>query len=814
MKKILTYSAILFAALAAGACSLDRLQEQPVRLSDAANAIELAVQCADIPVVRATTPGVDDYNENTIQHIDYFIYSEDPAANTAATAVVQARIVYEEAIKPVDPASAATNAKRILLDNYAGSFTGTPKNGWVYVIANLPEEISGTPTYAQLQAIALDTPNTFVISDANNLEGRTRKDNLFVMASDPVAFSMTERVATQVTASLKRVAAKIQLEIHIAEEATEDLGNSNLRTWSSVPNKTQVYMLYAARHATVQGTPISYSADGTAHAGWFYNSPRYAIYSDGTANGTADGKVPDTLLSDPHTEVFPDYQLKEGVWQNVDVERSCIAVTSMPLYSYPLSWNSEDANAPFIKIILPWTYKESGVTRTRKFYYKLSLPKFIYEDGTEGYALKSNYCYKIKLNLSVLGSASDEVPVEVFGNYYIVDWDQNPAGMGGNLTAGRYIDIPKLEYEMYGNELEIPVRSSHALSVVDVTSAYPTYSTVTPGTGHLTRSATPANVTGNNFYVDAEGRTKIILKHTVETNLNNMQSRDVAPITYKFKIHQDGGLTSQEITVRQYPPIMIQAVRNTADDNNTTQHGYAWVNNGQGGEFSIQYGGSWLSPLSDSFYLGGNPRGLTNSANKNPNMYIITTSVLQPGSGYIIGDPRSSTIDNLPGPHDTDWSKPAASIQGETRGLSYYHPTLRDASGNDFLAPKLRIASSHGACNPMTQDDAFRRCASYQEDGLPAGRWRVPTKAEIFYMAQLTAKGLIPRLLGGSTGSGTTNYWCNNGYVTVWNGTSTHTPDYNAGTTDTDTWVRCVYNEWYWEGDTVDKTSFKWGDRP
>lgn len=173
---------------------------------------------------------------------------------------------------------------------------------------------------------------------------------------------------------------------------------------------------------------------------------------------------------------------------------------------------------------------------------------------------------------------------------------------------------------------------------------------------------------------------------------------------------------------------------------------------------------------------------------------------------------RLSTIDNLNSGGD-NWSDSAPSVQGTNRRLTYYYPTIRNASGNNIIAPKIRIASSHGACLPVTNNNAFRRCASYQEDGHPAGRWRVPTQAEIFYMAQLTAKGLIPRLLGALEGSGTTDYWCNYGYVTVWNGTSTHTPEYHNTIPNSQKYVRCVYDEWYWEGDTVNKTSFRWGDR-
>ena len=46
----------------------------------------------------------------------------------------------------------------------------------------------------------------------------------------------------------------------------------------------------------------------------------------------------------------------------------------------------------------------------------------------------------------------------------------------------------------------------------------------------------------------------------------------------------------------------------------------------------------------------------------------------------------------------------------------------------------------------MSYSDAEKRCAAYQEDGYPAGRWRVPTKAEVKYIIQLSGWGVIPVL--------------------------------------------------------------------
>ena len=124
-----------------------------------------------------------------------------------------------------------------------------------------------------------------------------------------------------------------------------------------------------------------------------------------------------------------------------------------------------------------------------------------------------------------------------------------------------------------------------------------------------------------------------------------------------------------------------------------------------------------------------------------------------------------------------------------------------------MISPQFMIASSYGVTNNIDKDNARRRCASYQEDGYPAGRWRLPTQAEIEYIVSLSAWKVIPTLFGNSSG-GTTNYWSANGGVTVntTNGTVSAATEMSSGP------VRCVYDIWYWT-DTCDKNTFTWGDK-
>ncbi len=190
-------------------------------------------------------------------------------------------------------------------------------------------------------------------------------------------------------------------------------------------------------------------------------------------------------------------------------------------------------------------------------------------------------------------------------------------------------------------------------------------------------------------------------------------------------------------------------------------------------------------------------------------MYVIHASVLDAASQYVLGDPRSETIDNL----NYTFSSAAALYGTTPRGLTYYYPTQETAAVQNFVAPTLRVASSYGVCgNAISKDNAKRRCASYQEAGYPAGRWRVPTRAEVEFITTLSSQGVIPTLF--NVGS---QYWC---------ATSAVTPNNNGTLSNSNSstaYVRCVYDEWFWENTqsaggasitTVNRSTFTWGDQP
>ena len=154
------------------------------------------------------------------------------------------------------------------------------------------------------------------------------------------------------------------------------------------------------------------------------------------------------------------------------------------------------------------------------------------------------------------------------------------------------------------------------------------------------------------------------------------------------------------------------------------------------------------------------------------------------------------------------------------RHLAFYYPTEASERTRNMLAPSYRVCSKFGGIEfgKITLEYARYRCAAYQEDGFPAGRWRVPTEAEVSFIAQLSANGTFDVLFNPNQ-----VYWSANGAVQVKEQGGV-TP-----VTDGTALLRCVYDTWYWGDDQSEYDAwrrrtlgpgafphdvFVWGDRP
>lgn len=457
-----------------------------------------------------------------------------------------------------------------------------------------------------------------------------------------------------------------------------------------------------------------------------------------------------------------------------------------PFYSYPREWEFRSIDALAFYIELPWKCEEQNSVSFQRCYYKV-LP-----NTTQ---LVKNNWYNIDLNIGVLGTFNpNEEPVVIENlTYQVVDWKngyaewQSGKETSADLLDTRYLVVEENEHVVNNqNKWVIPYITSHACSIdsLKVERANFIASESEVRYDDLTSIADSEN------WITLDANTNTIqLKHTLNNDFSSTTDKeyDFTPYIFTFILrHEDDSQFSERITIIQNPALVIEAQLNSSyAESPSNRNGYQFVNGNNRGS-NTDFGGT---------------QGFDGPGTDNPNMYVISTTVFPEGSEYILGDPRDSVVWNF-----TEATTAPHIEGGNSHKLANYYPTIGDGTVQDMVSPKFRIASSYGqVSNNIGYDPAKKRCASYQEDGYPAGRWRVPTLGEVKFMIKLSVDDKIPELFSTSV-----SYWCGNGLLKGDGSGFTEATSTNTGV------VRCVYDEWYWEKSEYprleDKTKFTWGD--
>ena len=849
LKHIMAMAAILAAF---SACSL---KEDPIDGGDA-DGVSLRFFTEENFATKADPGYVDKdgetaWNENLLASVEYFLY---PDGKTNEDAVIHGYLVNVRTQTAYSVPMTEEIVKGVLCPNNAKYFQ-------VYAIANhariVPavaaggtENLSGT-SVPELEALTQELE--MVQLDPNNSENVVSNQSKFLMSTEsPLRVGPIKRTTTIASANvvLERVAAKLTIALRVEPQVILEnrttVGEITINRdeiWEPRMSEVSIYLVNGALDGQVSGEPL-------ASPTLYETMPIFFDYNSGESHSFSSYKLRTNDNGDPVDEngnVITAESDADKVYDEI-VRTGTFFPSKTPFYSYPVKWFFGSADEPYLKLMIPWDrveYVEEGGNTVRKlkqskqYYYRVYCPGSTGDGSTCDAEFLRNRWYKVILNVGILGSETDGGEIIINGTYYVADWQERETGSGSGgsgtevndsdkeaeIKGARYLFVNKEEYILYNiDDLNIPYITSDPCEIVNFQATRWDFS------GSTKQEQTTANMAAWNIslVLDSEGGAHIKFLHPLDNDLNGT-TYDVSEYDITFRLRQISNTDYyKDITIKQSPAIKIDLERNTA----TTSPYNAYVNNGT------------VSGNTPTWNLGSVP-GSGTSSNNNYNMVIIKTSVLPPDSEYMLGDPRTSYIDNLnfsrttstgwwPTTTYTDewptvngierddpedrWSAERPSVQGATRRLSFYHPVNNGPEANNIIAPEFRIASSRGATQPMTYANAFRRCASYQEFGYPAGRWRLPTVAEVMYIAKLNADEKIERLLGGGS-DGTTDYWCNSGYVTV-NNTTTDPPEMNYSTPSGTKYVRCVYDDWYWNGikyngndaSTVTKNSFTWGD--
>ena len=457
----------------------------------------------------------------------------------------------------------------------------------------------------------------------------------------------------------------------------------------------------------------------------------------------------------------------------------------MPWWSLFNEWGTEEeGDAPYILLSVPWRHTDEGGVQDRIFTCYYAVPF-----NSVARRLDRNAWYRIRLSVSILGSGDPERPTEITPSYTILPWGNETVRTEAELLRYRYLMVDRNAYEMHNtNSISIPYFTSHPVKIV---SASLTTTNLKPVSGYVPEGDVVVSPTKYSLANDADNSC-VVFTHELVNDYS--ADYDVSAYELTFTIqHEDDPDFEETLTVIQYPALYVAADLNsgcTGDPNggtsgNSRNRGYLYINGGQNTNHDWKY-----------VY-----NGEYTDTNQDPYMYVVTVSSLPAGSSYIIGDPRTDAI-SVPTFTGWGWNREswttATATDGTRRQLRYYYPADNNGTRvNNIIAPSFRIASSYGVSFTLSYDNAQKRCAGYQEDGHPAGRWRIPTKAEIEYMVMLADGGKIPVLL-----TSTSYYWASDGRA--------YSPGGNYTTAASP--VRCVYDEWYWT-DRCGKTTFTWGDR-
>ena len=570
MNKLLNTFMFALALSAAVSCTVK--EDSPSTSAGVGDySIDLSVNCLGMETrARTDWSGDDTYNENKLVYIDWFVFKSTTDPDEA---LLSGRLT------PGSPVIGTASLGTICLDDIIDESSSF----YVCAIANLPgyaDHDSMPKTLAGLRAVP--------VNGAFNMSDFEPQDS-FVMRGgvDGMSFTSSDKKTPKnVSIPLTRLAAKVSAVLNVVpaideRETLADGSKRYVRTWYPDVENMEVYLSFANGHTDVERTPVSYNNN-------FFTYYRTCF----------DATVPST----------PPIEDNGEKW----------AITGTPFYTYPMTWDADSPQAPFLKVILKWTaydesqngtvapdhedvYDEANQTYTSTFRHKRDKPAaFMLDDNgdpvTSGGEVYKEFYYKIPLtnlddtygtleandwleitaDLSILGSTSDDLPVILSGTSYVTDWGVGSSS-SGELRQAKYLSLERYNYEFYAqDEITIPVMSSHNLSSYTVTSAtYKDYSGGNPTTETLPSS---------QYSISFDEDKSFTLRHVLNTDYTS-NSLECARITYELTVTNEGGSTSQPITITQYPPIYIECENS---NNNAFINGY--TNN---------YG--WPSTLSDVF---------------------------------------------------------------------------------------------------------------------------------------------------------------------------------------------------------------------
>ena len=727
--------------------------------------------------VKGSMRGDDAYNENLVESVDCFFYPEgktdEPAVFTALGRGASAVAEGDSTVYKVRVFFTDTDAR----DMFGSTVSGTCQ---VFVICNAPLSYGSDTSVDALKEMVVENDFT-----AQTIQGS------FVMSAEETAGVrlVTDGEGTRTASGrikVTRACAKIQFYLAIPETFLDEENH----TWEPVLSAgVGITMSNAVKKGKVYGDYTVQAAD-------------YVNY------GTR--KV-DSLEVSARIPGREDYKY-----------------THIPFYSYPSAWTDLSDYGASVVFRIAWKRTESTDYTWKK--YQLS-------PNISTMEFKRNNCYRTFVAVHSLGGADKEEKVIIpESEYEILPWMNESASGGGQgivpgqLITYKYLVIDHPE-QVINNEPKVYftyVSSSPIASVNINTIKYYVNANANPETTQnvnrtITADSQDVSTNAGVITVDKSNPGYVTFAHS----LDNMYS---ALTIYATITNEDG--CTQDVVAEQNPSISLYRKAKSGD---VFVNGYfARVADSpfgtrfsQGGNYYYRdpnstYNNSNAVTMPNpsreygtTIYAGATSGSLStyyttevriSSFNTSNNTYTYTYGGSEHTEVYRIGDPRKTTEEV----YSSSWSLyPYLYYNNTDQGATeaWQEPlkiltTSQNAEDQNIVAPKFLVSSSLNAMLTSglpTFDQAVSRAAVYQETGYPAGRWRIPTEAEMAFIVARQQDGTIPDLyVSGS------DYWSGSGRLMNISSSGTKITMKN-GNGDKQS-VRFVYDLWYW-GDDASTTN-------
>ena len=759
-----------------------------------------------------TERGLDALNENRVNTVDCFFFK---TGETDSPAIFRA---IGRTVEDAPSDSTECFVKVYYNDDIARVLFGSVTEGTcdAFVIANASINYDASSTLNELRESILeyDFSQQEVQPYFTMCSRETAQVTLFTTTA--MVNGEEKQISTAAArVPLYRCAAKAQLYLKLPETFVDGVDNS----------------VYAPRPDTLGGIQVKLNSGAKktyADAEYPLSSSDYISFADRNISLVADGDL---------VEGKEDYNYSH-----------------VPFYSYPMTWTDLDDNAANFIFSIPWQLVQDaegnevsdGVVMRR--YYKISA-------NITGRKFEPNYFYRTFVYIQGIGAEELDKADDVDECWYIITpWVHEgvAAASGAESISGEFVRYSFLVVEpdevTLNNEADYTFKFSSSSDlkdykvVIDKVSFYK-YNT---GVGVLnertvndSQTTVAQRTAGNANYIDGHeysvtynyAKGEIYFHHDLD---EVYEQRDI----YLTVTNRDG--ISQQVIIHQKPAIMLQL----QPGGNLFINGYyAHVvdtgNQGVGSQGGISVGtGANQYYHSANRATGTNGRGASAFQSTNyiisPYSYIInalasgmplanlteinvsafssnyhTYTLNGVEYEYRIGDPRVpsgwSASDLEPylvsqAYYDRNNYTLTTTAWGDKAGQIML--TTSDRSRNNLIAPAFYIGSGWAAIpsNSINWENSQKKCATYQEAGLPAGRWRLPTEAELMFIFDRQNDGTIPALFNN-----TAQYWVASGWYyqggTLYEETSTtatHTP-------------RCIYDLWYWGSDRMTEYSYHAG---